>query len=67
MAAFHTDFDKIDHRTRVLAYLKAMEGVAQAYPNDDEAQILYAIERIIGREPAITFPRSFGESSTSNR
>src|SRR5262252_1697720 len=43
MAAFYTDFDKVDHRTRVLAYLKAMEGVAQAYPNDDEAQILYAI------------------------
>jgi hypothetical protein len=38
MAAFYTDFDKVDHRSRVLAYLKAMEGVAQAYPNDDEAQ-----------------------------
>jgi hypothetical protein len=44
MAAFYTDHDKVDHRTRVLAYLKAMEGVAQAYRNDDEAQILYAIE-----------------------
>src|SRR4051812_8072287 len=30
MAAFYTDYDKVDHRTRVLAYLKAMEGVAQA-------------------------------------
>src|SRR6266496_2668297 len=29
MAEFYTDFDKVDHRTRVLAYLKAMEGVAQ--------------------------------------
>src|SRR3982074_68118 len=37
MAAFYTDFDKVDHRSRVLAYLKAMEGVAQADPNDDEA------------------------------
>src|SRR5439155_305486 len=27
LAAFYTDFDKVDHRTRVLAYLKAMEGV----------------------------------------
>src|SRR5882762_4850304 len=25
MAAFYTDFDKVDHRSRVLAYLKAME------------------------------------------
>src|SRR5438270_6216777 len=32
MSAFYTDFDKVDHRTRVLAYLKAMEGVAKAYP-----------------------------------
>jgi Tfp pilus assembly protein PilF len=51
MAAFYTDYDKIDHRTRVLAYLKAMEGVAQAYPNDDEAQILYAIELNVAAPP----------------
>src|SRR5712671_347522 len=51
MGAFYTDFDKVDHRTRVLAYLKAMEGVAQAYPNDDEAQILYAIELNVAAPP----------------
>ena len=52
MAAFYTEFDKVDHRTRVLAYLKAMEGVAQAYPNDDEAQILYAIELNVAAPPS---------------
>src|ERR1700704_788556 len=52
MAAFYTDFDKVDHRSRVLAYLKAMEGVAQAYPNDDEAQILYAIELNVAAPPS---------------
>src|SRR5438270_11989765 len=52
MAAFYTDFDKVDHRTRVLAYLKAMERVAQAYPNDDEAQILYAIELNVAAPPS---------------
>ena len=52
MAAFYTDFDKVDHRTRVLAYLKAMEGVAQSYPNDDEAQILYAIELNVAAPPS---------------
>src|SRR5438046_10764266 len=52
MAAFYTDFDKIDHRTRVLAYLKAMERVAQTYPNDDEAQILYAIELNLAAPPS---------------
>jgi tetratricopeptide (TPR) repeat protein len=51
MAAFYTDYDKVDHRTRVLAYLKRMEGVAQAYPNDDEAQILYAIELNVAAPP----------------
>ena len=43
LGAFYTDYDKVDHRTRVLAYLKAMEALAQANPTDDEAQILYAI------------------------
>jgi tetratricopeptide (TPR) repeat protein len=52
MAAFYQDYDKIDHRTRVLAYLKAMEGVAQAYPNDDEPQILYAIELNVAAPPS---------------
>jgi tetratricopeptide (TPR) repeat protein len=51
MAAFYTDYDKVDHRTRVLAYLKAMESVAQAYPGDDEAQILYAIELNVAALP----------------
>jgi tetratricopeptide (TPR) repeat protein len=52
MAAFYTDYDKVDHRTRVLAYLKDMERVAQAYPNDDEAQILYAIELNVAAPPS---------------
>ena len=52
MGAFYTDFDKVDHRSRVLAYLKAMEGVAQAYPKDDEAQILYAIELNVAAPPS---------------
>jgi Tetratricopeptide repeat len=52
LAAFYTGFDKLDHRTRVLAYLEAMEGVAQAYPNDDEAQILYAIELNVAAPPS---------------
>jgi tetratricopeptide (TPR) repeat protein len=40
---FYTDYDKVDHRTRVQAYLKAVEALAQRYPDDDEAQIAYAI------------------------
>jgi tetratricopeptide (TPR) repeat protein len=52
LAAFYTDYDKVDHRTRVLAYLKAIEGVAQRYPNDDEAQILYGITLNVAASPS---------------
>jgi tetratricopeptide (TPR) repeat protein len=51
MSVFYADYDKVDHRTRVLAYLKAMEVVAQTYPKDDEAQILYAIELNVAAPP----------------
>ena len=43
LAVMYTDHDKVDHRTRVVAYAKAMEGLAQRYPDDDEAQIHYAL------------------------
>jgi hypothetical protein len=43
LAVMYTDHEKIDHRTRVVAYAKAMEGLAQRYPKDDEAQIHYAL------------------------
>ena len=41
--AFYKDADKIDHRTRALAYEKAMEQVVQRYPDDTEASIFYAL------------------------
>src|SRR5882757_6253618 len=34
LAAMYADHEKVDHRTRVIAYAKAMEQVAQRYPND---------------------------------
>ena len=43
IAAMYVDYDKIDHRTRVQRYLAAEEQVAARYPDDDEAQIAYAI------------------------
>lgn len=43
LAVFYTDYDKVPHGARVQKYLKAMEALAQKYPNDDEAQIFYAI------------------------
>src|SRR6516164_7609364 len=52
LLAFYTDYDKIDHRSRVQAYLKAAESVAQRYPDDDEAQIEYAITLNVAASPA---------------
>ena len=43
LGAMYADYDKVDHRTRLLAYAKAMEHLAARYPNDDEAQIYYAL------------------------
>src|SRR5204862_1741202 len=40
---FYTDADKVDHKTRAVAYEKAMEALAQKYPSDLEASIFYAL------------------------
>ena len=52
LGAMYADYDKLDHRTRVLAYLKAMEQLAQRYPDDDEAQIHYALALNVAASPA---------------
>ncbi len=52
LGAMYTDYDKVDHRTRVLAYLNAMEQLAQRYPGDDEAQIYYALALNVAASPA---------------
>src|SRR5215472_15634022 len=52
LAVMYVDYDKIDHRSRVQAYLKAMEALAGRYPEDDEAQIEYAITLNVAASPA---------------
>ncbi len=52
LSAMYSDYEKVDHRTRVLNYLKAMEQVASRYPDDDEAQIYYALALNVGASPA---------------
>ena len=51
LSAMYTDYDKVDHHTRVLNYMRAMEQLAAKYPNDDEAQIDYAITLNVGASP----------------
>jgi hypothetical protein len=48
---FYTDYDKIDHRSRVQKYLRAVEALAQKYPNDDEAQVGLAITLNVAASP----------------
>ena len=43
IAAFYRDNDKLDHRTRALAYEKAMEQVYLKYPEDREAAVFYGL------------------------
>jgi tetratricopeptide (TPR) repeat protein len=43
LAVIYADHDKMGHLPRTQAYAKAMEQVAQRYPNDDEVQIHYAL------------------------
>lgn len=43
LAVFFKDWQTAEHRPRVLAFEKAMESLANRYPDDVEAQVLYAL------------------------
>ncbi len=47
----YRDADKMDFRSRRLAYEKAMEALARRYPDDVEAQIFYALSLDMTAEP----------------
>ena len=51
MAVMYVDYDKTPHGARVQSYLKAMEALAAKYPDDDEAQIFYAITLNVAASP----------------
>jgi tetratricopeptide (TPR) repeat protein len=52
LAVLYKDYDKTDYRVRLLAFRDAMAALAQKYPNDDEAQIVYAITLNVSASPA---------------
>jgi Tfp pilus assembly protein PilF len=52
LAVLYTDYDKIGYPVRLQGYLKAMEALAAKYPDDDEAQIFYAITLNVSASPA---------------
>jgi hypothetical protein len=43
IGSFYQDSDKLDHRTRALAYERAMGELHQRYPDDREAAVFYAL------------------------
>ena len=47
-----SDYDKVDHRTRVQSFVKAMDGVSRRNKKDDEAQIFYALALNVAASPA---------------
>jgi hypothetical protein len=51
LAAFYTDTDKLDHRSRALAYSRKMEQLAQKYPDDREAETFYALSLLASADP----------------
>jgi tetratricopeptide (TPR) repeat protein len=48
---FYRDHATVDHRTRAVAYEKAMEALARKYPEDREAAIFYALALNITLNP----------------
>ena len=52
LAVMYADYDKISRGARIQAYLKAMKSLAARYPNDDEAQIFYAITLNVAASPS---------------
>ena len=52
LSEFYRDHDKKDHRTRVVAYEKAMEGLHTRYADDPEAAIYYALALNVAASPA---------------
>jgi tetratricopeptide (TPR) repeat protein len=54
LSAYYRDHDKTPANARLVAYNKAMEQVAQRYPDDYEAQVFYALTLQASASPADT-------------
>ncbi len=45
ISTFYRDSDKLDHKTRALAYNSAMKALHERYPHDHEAAVFYALSQ----------------------
>ena len=51
LATFYKDSDKLDHRTRALAYEEAMGQLQARYPDDHEAAVFHALALLATAPP----------------
>ncbi len=51
IATFYRDNDKVDHRTRAVAYERAMEQVHLRYPDDREGGVFYSLALLATAPP----------------
>ena len=51
ITTFYRDNDKVDHRTRAIAYEKAMEQLHLRYPDDREGGVFYALALVATAPP----------------
>lgn len=52
LALMYADHEKLGHTERIQSFVKAQEALAAKYPDDDEAQIAYAITLNTSASPA---------------
>ncbi len=64
IGTFYRDSDRLDHKTRALAYSAAMEQLHKRYPADREAAVFYALSLIaagtMDKDPGFAKERSAG-------
>jgi len=51
IATIYDQWDKLDHRTRVIKFEKASQLIFEKYPNDNEAAIFYALALRTSADP----------------
>ena len=64
IGTFYRDSDRLDHKTRALAYSAAMEHLHERYPDDREAAVFYALSLIaagtMDNDPAFSKEKAAG-------
>ncbi|NTS39744.1 tetratricopeptide repeat protein [Flavisolibacter sp. BT320] len=52
LATYYNSWETVDHRTRCLAFEKAMEALYKAFPDDKETAVFYALSLVAAADPS---------------